>query len=95
MYSIEPDAIAVTPSPVNFTPALFSSRRIASLLRQRQIDRERRSLTDSAALRGDRSAVQLNQVPRHRKAQPESALLSRDRSFRLSKTIEDVGQKLR
>src|SRR6185369_18032846 len=88
VYTVKPHHAFASAPPVDFTLALFRTRRIASLLRHRQIDRKLRSLTEPLTLRPDRAAMQLDEVPRHSQTQSEPALLARDRSFRLPETIE-------
>ena len=94
MQAVKPDDAAATAPALEFAPPFFGSRRIATLLRQRQVDTEDRSFAQALAFGRDRPAMQLDEVTRNGESQTEAALFSRNRSFGLAKTIEHVRQEL-
>src|SRR5437867_1116729 len=61
----------------------------------RQNDRKRRTLTQTLAFCADGATMQLNEVLHDRQPQAKTAVASRRAAVRLSKAIENVGQKLR
>jgi hypothetical protein len=64
VHAIQPHDPTATPAPLHFPFSFFSTSRISTLLRKRELDSKCRSVAKAFTLRANRAAVKFNQMPR-------------------------------